>query len=111
MQHAADLNFCFLDFISAAQNVTGRGIGSILYESVRDEAKQLGAKGLFFECLPDDPEICRKSENLSQNAARLKFYERYNARPIINTEYETPVSEKDICPPFLVFDRLSYNFV
>lgn len=106
LQHAADLNFCYLDFISAALKKTGRGIGGILYEAVRDEARQLGAVGLFFECLPDDPELCRDLQILPQNIARLKFYERYNARPIINTAYETPVSPDDDCPPYLVFDDL-----
>ncbi|MCB0283833.1 MAG: histone deacetylase family protein [Calditrichaeota bacterium] len=106
LQHAADLNFCYLDYISAALKKTGRGIGSILYERVRDEAKRLGTIGIFFECLPDDPALCRNKELLPQNIARLKFYERYNARPIINTAYETPLSPEDDCPPYLVFDDL-----
>jgi len=53
--HATDLNFCYLDFISAARFVTGRGIGSALYDKVREEAVNMGTLGVFFECLPDDP--------------------------------------------------------
>lgn len=104
-----DINFCYLDFISAAQNTTGRGIGGSLYERVRDSAKRLGADGLFFECLPDDPNLCKDKNTLKQNSARLKFYERYGAFPIINTKYETPVKPDSDCPPYLVFDSLGNN--
>jgi acetoin utilization deacetylase AcuC-like enzyme len=41
-----------------------------------------------------------------QNAARLRFYERYGARPIMNTAYETPLQPGDDNPPYLVFDDL-----
>jgi acetoin utilization deacetylase AcuC-like enzyme/GNAT superfamily N-acetyltransferase len=105
LHHAADLNFTYLDYIAAAQQKTGRGIGSALYEMVREMALQLGVVGIFFECLPDDPKLCQ-SEFLKQNIARLRFYERYGARPIWNTAYETPVKPDDNCPPYLVFDSL-----
>ncbi len=104
--HAPDLQFCYLDFISAAQKLTGGGLGSVLYERVREEVLHLGCIGLFFECLPDDPTLCRDPEALKQNAARLRFYERYGARPIVNTKYETPLKPEDDCPPYLVFDDL-----
>lgn len=104
--HVVDLNFCYLDFISAAQKMTGRGIGGALYERIREEALQLKAVGLFFECLPDDPKLCLDPNVLKQNATRLKFYERFGARPISNTAYETPVKAGDDCPPYLVLDYL-----
>lgn len=103
--HAPDLDFCYLDFISTGKNFSGRGIGGALYERVRTEAASLQS-ALFFECLPDDPRLCRDPEVLKQNRARLRFYERYGARPIINTKYETPVKEGDDNPPYLVMDPL-----
>lgn len=106
LQHATDLNFCYLDFISAAVATTGRGIGHALYERVREEVINLDAIGLFFECLPDDPKLCRDDNTLKQNIARLRFYERYGARPVVNTRYETPLTPDDDCPPYLVFDNL-----
>lgn len=109
LMHAPDLNFCYLDFISAAKHTTGRGIGSILYEAVREQALQLGIIGLFFECLPDDPNLCKDPVTLEHNIARLRFYERYGATPIINTAYETPVIPGDDCPPYLVFDDLGQD--
>jgi hypothetical protein len=59
----------------------------------------LEALGLFFECLPDRPELCKDAELINENKKRLKFYERFGARPIINTLYELPVKESDTCPP------------
>jgi acetoin utilization deacetylase AcuC-like enzyme/GNAT superfamily N-acetyltransferase len=105
--HEPVLRFCYLDFISTAKEMTGAGVGGALYERVREEAKALGVHGVFFECLPDEAGLCRLSpEVLKDNAARLRFYERYGAYPIINTAYETPLKPTDVCPPHLMFDGL-----
>jgi GNAT superfamily N-acetyltransferase len=104
------LRFCYLDYISAASSAkTGRGIGGSLYERVREEARALGYIGVFFEVLPDEPEMCRDETILAENVARLRFYERYGARPIINTAYQEPWSSGSADGdnlPFLVFDGL-----
>ena len=106
LQHVPELRFGYLDFISAATYRTGGGIGGALYQRVREEALSLDAVGLFFECLPDDPNLCKDPRILKQNAERLRFYERFGARPIVNTAYETPVKPGADCPPYLVFDNL-----
>jgi acetoin utilization deacetylase AcuC-like enzyme/GNAT superfamily N-acetyltransferase len=106
LQHAADLEFCFLDFLSAAPGKTGWGIGGALYERVREEAHSLGVIGVFFECLPEDPAFCQDAALLKQNRARLRFYERFGARPVVNTGYETPLKSEDRCAPHLVYDPL-----
>jgi acetoin utilization deacetylase AcuC-like enzyme/GNAT superfamily N-acetyltransferase len=104
--HEPALKFCYLDYISAAERRTGGGIGGALYERVREEALDLNSIGLFFECLPDDPKLSKDPLVRKQNAARLRFYERYGARPIINTAYETPLKPGDDNPPYLVYDGL-----
>ncbi len=103
---APDLKFSFLDFIATRKGVLAGGIGSAIYERVRAEARERGSIGLFFECLPDDPALCRLPGLIPDNTARLKFYEKFGARPIAGTKYETPVKEGDLCPPYLVFDGL-----
>ena len=104
--HEPQIGFVFLDWIAMAGGRAGGGVGGALYDRVRMEAAALGARGLFFECLPDDAEHCQDSALLKENRARLRFYERYGARPIVNTAYETPVSAGDTCAPHLVFDSL-----
>ncbi len=104
--HEPQIGFVFLDWIAMAGGRAGGGVGGALYDRVRMEAAALGARGLFFECLPDDAANCKDSALLKENRARLRFYERYGARPIVNTAYETPVSADDICAPHLVFDSL-----
>ncbi len=104
--HEPEMQFCYLDYLAATQLVSGRGIGGALYERVRQEALALQSVGLFFECLPDDPALAPDPEILKQNVARLRFYERYGARPIIHTAYEMPISPESLYPPYLVFDDL-----
>lgn len=106
LYHGPILKFCYLDYISAAEKRTGGGIGGALYERVREEALDLKSIGLFFECLPDDPALSKDPIVRKQNAARLRFYERYGARPIVNTKYETPLKPGGDNPPYLVYDDL-----
>lgn len=103
---APDLRFAFLDLISTAKSQTGRGLGTLLYERVREESRLLGAEGLYFECLPDSPEAVSNPADLPANQARLRFYESFGARPIIRTAYETPVNPGDTDLPHLVLDDL-----
>ena len=105
--HEPQIGFCYLDWI-ATQNTSG-GLGGTLYDQVRREAVALNSRGLFFECLPDSIEGCPDEKLLKENRARLRFYERYGARPIINTAYETPVNADDSCMPHLVYDGLGQN--
>lgn len=106
LNHAPDLSFCFLDFISVDPKSAARGIGGALYARVREEARALGNTGIFMECLPDDPKICGDPAAVKQSRARLRFYERYGALPIIHTAYETPLKPEYDCPPYLVYDDL-----
>ncbi len=105
--HDPRLKFLYLDYIAAGKLTAGRGVGAALYEHIRDEALMLQVDGLFFECLPDEPNACADPEVRKQNAARLRFYENYGAYPIVNTAYESPVPEgSDDNQPHLVFDGL-----
>ena len=104
--YAPDLKFYYLDYIASKNKLTGRGIGGALYMRVRREALALNAVGIFMECLPDDPDLCSDPEILKQNMARLRFYEEFGARPIVDTAYETPLEPEFDCPPYLVFDGL-----
>ena len=106
LMHEPEIGFCYLDWIAMAGGRTGGGIGGVLYDRVREESVALQAKGLFLECLPDDLDKCAIAEIINENRARMRFYERYGARPIIGTEYELPVKPGDTCMPHLLYDGL-----
>ncbi|MDY0165812.1 MAG: histone deacetylase family protein [Thermoguttaceae bacterium] len=101
-----ELGFAYLDFIASAKEMTGRGIGGALYQRVRQEATALGVKGLFFECLPDDPAQFDDPAVRKENTARLRFYERFGVLPIAGTDYEAPIKPDDRGMPHLMFDGL-----
>ncbi len=107
MLYDPTLEFAFLDVIATAPSVgAGSGTGGALYERLRQEAVELGAKGIYFECLPDQPELAPNEAHRKQNIARLRFYERFGARPIVGTEYQAPINPGDLGMPHLVFDGL-----
>ena len=106
MLYFTDLKFCYLEYISTAPGQTGGGIGSVLYERVREEAIARKAIGLIYEVLPDEPHLCLYPELLKQNIARLRFYERYGARPILNSAFKDPVKSEENDLFFLVLDDL-----
>jgi acetoin utilization deacetylase AcuC-like enzyme len=95
-----------LDWIATKMGKASGGIGGALYYRVRQEAAALGAKGLFFECLPDEAALCTNAPLLIENRKRLRFYEQFGARPIIGTAYERPYKPGQTCMPHLMFDGL-----
>ncbi|MDX9948324.1 MAG: histone deacetylase family protein [Bacteroidales bacterium] len=104
--YMSDLKFCYLDYLAVTPGKPTSGVGGSIYERIREEAESLGTIGIFFECLPDDPALCRDQSYIRQNMKRLAFYERYGAFPVLNTKYETPVNPENDCPPYLVYDDL-----
>lgn len=73
MSYMSDLGFCYLDYIAVSPEKTSSGLGGALYERLREEAVSLDAFGIFFECLPDDPELCGNDELIiNQNRQRLQ---------------------------------------
>ncbi len=107
--HLTDLRVAFLELISAAPGTTGSGLGGVLYETIREEAQLLGARGLFFECSVDDPAVVIDPDLLRQNRNRIRFYERYGARPIIHNAYATPIYPGDRDLYYLMYDGLGQS--
>lgn len=99
-------NFYFLDHMAASPGQTGRGIGGQMYGFLRAKAKAKPATGIFFECLNDDPADNPDPVKLEQNRARLKFYEKFGARPLANNRFHVKV-KADNNSTLLVFDPLA----
>ncbi|MGB8275058.1 MAG: histone deacetylase family protein [Alphaproteobacteria bacterium] len=102
-----DLRFGYLDYIASDPDRRARGIGDSLYEASRELLMNKDARGLFLDVPPDDPALLKDKERLLINRQRLKFYERYGARPVVGTKYETTVTPaNEGYFTFLVFDAL-----
>jgi acetoin utilization deacetylase AcuC-like enzyme len=106
MSFAPDIRFSFLDLLVARKKKMEGGMGSVLYERVREEARYLKSKGLFIECMTDDGRVFKDRRVLKENRSRMKFYELYGARPIINTLYEQHTRLHYSNPYFLLYDDL-----
>jgi GNAT superfamily N-acetyltransferase len=98
-------NFYYLDYIAVSPGLTGLGIGSALYEFLRTKAKEKKVVGIFFECVIDDPKIIKDQVWLEENKSRLKFFERFGARPFINNRYADKISPERNST-LLVYDPL-----
>ncbi len=105
-----DLKYAFLDYIASDPEQRHRGIGGALYEALREELARHGLKGLLMDVPPDDPDKVSDPARLPANRARLSFYERYGALPVVGTAYDDPPPYgQDYDPPFLVFDGLGHR--
>ena len=107
VHYYSDIRYAYLDYIATDPEVRKRGLGSALYEGLREYMVRKGARGLFMDVPPDEPARVADAERLPRNRQRLKFYERYGAYPIIGTQYDFPApGSQSYDPPFLVFDSL-----
>jgi acetoin utilization deacetylase AcuC-like enzyme/GNAT superfamily N-acetyltransferase len=101
------LRYGYLDYVASALDARHRGLGSALYEAVREYLQKKGARGLFMDVPQDDPAVVPDPQRLDLARKRLRFYEGYGALPIVGTRYEHVSAEPDARElPFLVFDPL-----
>jgi acetoin utilization deacetylase AcuC-like enzyme/ribosomal protein S18 acetylase RimI-like enzyme len=96
----------YLDFIVTSAERRGRGQGGALYEALRGDMIARGAKGLFLEVPTDDPRQVKSAPILRANKARIAFYERYGAQPVIGTLYDQPIRPGKPPEPRLLYDPL-----
>lgn len=98
--------FGYLNYIGSDPERPRRGIGRALYESVREYLKQHNALGLLIEYPPDDRQALSDPERLTGNRDRARFYESFDARPILNTRWPDPPQHPGHDPPYLALDPL-----
>lgn len=100
------LRFGFLDLIALSSTSKGGGVGAALYQRIQEECVSLGLDWLFFECMTDLPQDSTDKATLKENKARMRFYERMGARPVIGTLYERPRKANFNNAYFLMADDL-----
>ena len=99
-------HFSWLEYIAVAPGLNGTGIGSELYHQAQCETLKSEQKAIFFECCVDDAELIDNLITLSQNRARMKFYEKHGARPILHNDYPKPAFPGDQDLYYLMYDSL-----
>lgn len=103
----ADLKAGYLDYIASDPARAARGIGGAIYETMRDDLKKRGARRLFFESLPDKKGPHVNPALIPLNKKRLAFYERFGARPILGTAFESTITSYNFGDPgFLMHDGM-----
>ena len=101
------LRYGYLDYIASHPNRHTRGYGGALYEATCEWFWHRKAHGLFLDVPTDDPALIQEKSKLAGNRRRLAFYERFGARPIANTAYESTAHKANAGAfTYLVFDDL-----
>ncbi len=103
--HFAETRSSFLDFFATRKDIRGGGIGGALYEAVRELCQEMGDKGIYLEVQPDDAHLTPDPQQLENAKKRIRFYEQYGVRVILNDVYSKPIGN----PPtsaYLLFDGL-----
>ncbi len=103
------IGYAYLDFMVTAADQRGRGLGGALFEALREDLIARGAMGLFLEAPTDDPSQVTNPDHLKANKARLRFYERYGARPVLETLYDQPIRPGHPAEPRLLYDPLNHH--
>jgi len=105
-----EMKYAYLLYIASTPARPARGIGGALYEALRELLVKKKTKALFLDAGPDDPKRLKDPAGLAVNRRRLKFYERYDIRPIVNTAYDEIGNPKnDGYIVSLLYDPLGRN--
>lgn len=97
----------YLDYIVSNPKRNARGYGAALYEATCEILVQRKARGLFMDVPADDTKLLKEPHRLAANKRRLAFYERFGARPVTGTAYESTSCEiNNGHGTLLVFDDL-----
>jgi acetoin utilization deacetylase AcuC-like enzyme/GNAT superfamily N-acetyltransferase len=83
-----DLKYGYLQYIASNPRQPGRGIGGALYEALREVLAAKGARGLFLDVPPVNPEKLKDPSRLAANRKRIQFYARYGLKEIANTLWD-----------------------
>jgi len=81
----------FLDFFAVRPKLRSGGVGGSLYEIVQEHCRQMGSRALYIDINPNDPSLIKNATELAQNRKRIRFYERYGCRVMVNNAYSQPV--------------------
>ena len=102
--HFPDVGLSYLEYLVAGPRMRSQGIGGGIYEAMRERLTYDGSDGLLFEVNADDEEL--PDEIRRGNAATLRFYEKYGARPLEGVRFDYPPFTEERPRLLVVYDDL-----
>ncbi|MDH3235540.1 MAG: histone deacetylase family protein [Alphaproteobacteria bacterium] len=97
----------YLQYIASDPQRPARGIGGALYEATRELVSARGGQGLLFDVPPDTRDKVRDPGLIPTNRRRIRFYERYGARVIEGSGWDTiPNPRNEGYLTLLMFDGM-----
>ncbi len=103
----SDLRYGYLQYIASDPEKSARGIGAALYEALRELLVGRGARGLFLDIPPIDPEKVDDPKRLAVNRKRRAFYARYGILEVKETLWDVePNPRNEGYLTTLLFDPL-----
>jgi acetoin utilization deacetylase AcuC-like enzyme/GNAT superfamily N-acetyltransferase len=103
----SELDYGYLQYFASDPRRPARGIGVALYEALRELLAGRGARGLFLDVPPVEPEKVKDKSRLAINRRRLRFYARYDVQKVVGTQWDVdPNPRNDGHLTTLLFDPL-----
>lgn len=102
--HFPDIGLSYMEYIVTGPRQRSQGVGGALYEAIRESLVYDGSDGLVFEVNSDEENV--PPEEREANAATLRFYEKYGARPLQGIRFDYPPFAEGAPPLLLVYDDL-----
>ena len=82
LMHFPRIEISFLDFLAVRKERWGGGLGSALYEAVREYCQGLSSRGLYIEVQPDDPALTPEAAEFAQKRSSGYDHGRLDCLPV-----------------------------
>jgi acetoin utilization deacetylase AcuC-like enzyme/GNAT superfamily N-acetyltransferase len=103
----SDIHYGYLQYIASDPRKPARGIGIALYEALRELLAARGARGLFLDVPPVEPEKLKDRSRVAVNRRRMRLYARYDAKKVAGTLWDVePNPRNDGYLTTLLYDPL-----
>ena len=91
----SDLDYGYLQYFASDPRKPARGIGVALYEALRELLSARGARGLFLDVPPVEPDKLKDRSRLAVNRKRLRFYARYDVQKVDGTLWDVEANPRN----------------
>lgn len=99
VSHQPQLRYMFIDYLAVKPGSFRGGMGSALFDRVRQTALGLGCSCILLECLvekePDWESGNADAAAIKERKSRLRFYERLGVFPLTGTGFEERANSHD----------------